>query len=592
MAQVPFTPLIIDGQERPASNSESFEVHKPQSGALVGTAASATSQDCLDAIDAASRALKTWETSSLVERRDIFIEAAGLFTSEKYSKLLQETSSDEMGFASYWGMLDARVARNNLLAQLACMEKLRGEFFPSASVPGVQAFVQRRAKGVIFAIAPWNSPAGLTVRAIAVAIFCGNTVVFKGSELTPRTHYIVAKIFHEAGLPKGVLNCISASAPNTPALVAKIIAHPQIRHINFTGSDRVGKIIAMEAAKVLKPCVLELGGKAPTIVLEDADLKEAARAIAYGAMANSGQVCMSTERVIVHESVAESLVASIKEIVATLKAGDTSTDPSCQLGPLFSERSAERIVGVLKNSQDAGAQVLLGDLTRDKAVLQPHILTGVKPGMSLWDEESFGPVVVIATFKTDEEAIELGNASTYSLTSSVWSADLSKAQRIAFQLRYGTVNINGSTIHSEPTDGLIGLTFLEVVKTTGELTEKQEQWARLPIVSMLPIVGSVSTHIIRQQMKKGKHKDVANVINTWNHHFFHPRHIEIVLMQGVARLSGIDKHSQNEPTMGWSGESLIQRPPDSDSTSKGKGKAKEEEDTTYRLYIRPLPSRT
>ncbi|KAF5351245.1 hypothetical protein D9756_008444 [Leucocoprinus leucothites] len=453
-----FTPLIINGQERPASNSETFDVHKPHSGVRVGTAASATSQDCHDAIDAASTALKDWETSRLVDRRDIFIKAAELFNSEKYSKLLQEAYSEEVAFASYWGILDAKAASHTILAQLSYLGQLRGEFFPSSSVPGAQVHVHRRAKGVIFAIAPWNAPAALTVRSIAVGLFCGNTAVLKGSELTPRIHYIIAKIFHEAGLPNGVLNCISTSAPNTPALVGEIIAHPQIRHVNFTGSDRVGKVIAMEAAKGLKPCVLELGGKAPTVVLEDADLKEAARAIAFGAMANSGQVCMSTERVIVHESVAETLISSIKDIVSTLKAGDTSTDASSQLGPLFSERSAERVVDVLKKSREAGAQVILGDLSRDKAVVQPHILTGIKPGMPLWEEESFGPVMVIATFKTTEEAIELANASTFSLTSSVWSSDIAKARDVASQLRYGTVNINGITIHLEPTDGLLGLT--------------------------------------------------------------------------------------------------------------------------------------
>jgi acyl-CoA reductase-like NAD-dependent aldehyde dehydrogenase len=151
MSEVPFTPLIIDGQERPASNSEVFEVRRPHSDALVGTAASATSQDCRDAIDAASRAFKTWEKTRLVERRDIFLKAAQLFTSEKYTKLLGETSGDEIAFAPYWSMFDARAASNNLLAQIASMDQLRGEFFPSSSVPGVQAFVQPRAKGVLLA---------------------------------------------------------------------------------------------------------------------------------------------------------------------------------------------------------------------------------------------------------------------------------------------------------------------------------------------------------------------------------------------------------------------------------------------------------
>ncbi|EKM78726.1 hypothetical protein AGABI1DRAFT_114330 [Agaricus bisporus var. burnettii JB137-S8] len=457
MSQVPFTPLIIDGKERPGSSSESFEICTPHTGTLVGTAASATSQDCRDAIEAAAKAYKTWEKTRIVERRQIYKKAIELFETEHWKNILTQTSREEIAFTKSWSEFDVFLAKGYVQTGIAVEEKLRGEFYPAAHVPGAMVYVQPRAKGVLFAIAPWNAPAALTVRSISIAIFCGNTIVMKGSELTARTHYLVTKLFHEAGLPNGVLNCISTSPEATPTLVKEIIAHPLIRNVNFTGSDRVGKIIAVEAAKHLKPCVFELGGKAPCIVTEDANLKEAARGIVFGGLANSGQVCMSTERVIVHKDIADSLITAIREMASSIKAGGTPGDPNIQIGPLFSEKSAERFINILTEAKAAGAQALLGDLTRDKAVVQPHLFTGVKPGMKLWDEESFGPVILFSTYENIDDAIDLANATTYSLTSSVWSKDVAKARDIAFQLRYGTVNINGLTLHPEPVDELVGL---------------------------------------------------------------------------------------------------------------------------------------
>lgn len=250
-APVPFTPLVVDGQERPSADSQSFEVYTPQSGNLVGTAAAATSQDCRDAIDAAARALKSWEQTSPVERRNIFLKAADILASEPWTKLLQEANRQEVAFSPYWCTFDSVAPVNYLRAQAGLVDRLRGEFYPSISVPGAQVHVHPRAKGVLYvlplsfhrsdylspnrlAIAPWNAPAVLTVRAVAIPIFCGNTVVLKGSELTPRTHYLVTKAFHEAGLPPGVLNCISTAPSTTPSLVSEIIAHPQVRHINVS----------------------------------------------------------------------------------------------------------------------------------------------------------------------------------------------------------------------------------------------------------------------------------------------------------------------------------------------------------------------
>ncbi|KAJ7253726.1 aldehyde dehydrogenase domain-containing protein [Mycena haematopus] len=248
--------------------------------------------------------------------------------------------------------------------------------------------MKMRAMGVIFGIAPWNAPFGLTLRAIAVPLMCGNTVVIKSSEYSPRTQALAGQLFHEAGFPSGVLNYISMSRESSPELTAQIIAHPLVRKINFTGSDRVGRIIATEAAQHLKPTVLELGGKAPAVVLNDASIPDAANAIVWGAMLHSGQICMSTERVIVQRLAFPALIAQIKTLAASLTAGDSG---DAKLRPLFSEGSAANVLGMLSEAKDAGAEVLLGDLGRDGAVVRPHLVAGVGPGMRLWERESFGP---------------------------------------------------------------------------------------------------------------------------------------------------------------------------------------------------------
>ncbi|GLB39348.1 putative aldehyde dehydrogenase [Lyophyllum shimeji] len=446
----PFTPLCIDGQWVPSSTNATFDVTNPASGQVVGQAASASSEDCKAAVDSAAKAFETWEHSTNGERAAIFIKAAELAATEKYKAKIVETTGEETGAMEYWCMFNAMIARGALMGAAGLVNQLTGQTLPSA-VPGAKVEVHRRAAGVILSIAPWNAPFALTLRAVAVPILCGNTVVLKSSEYSPRSQAVAVELLHEAGLPRGVLNYVSMSREAAPALTAELIAHPKVRKVNFTGSDRVGRIIAMEAAKHLKPCILELGGKAPVVVLDDAPVSDAAKAIVHGAMAHSGQVCMSTERVIVQRGVAQPLVAAVRELCAS--------ESLPKLGPLFSEASAENVVRLVKEAVGKGAELVLGDMERRGCVVGPHVLLGVQPGkgMELWERESFGPVVAFAVVDTKEEAVELANDSEYSLTASVWTKDIYAANEVASRIRAGYVNINGSTIHSEPLAGLRGL---------------------------------------------------------------------------------------------------------------------------------------
>ncbi|KAF9487569.1 ALDH-like protein [Pleurotus eryngii] len=429
----PLTKLFINGEYRPSSSEPpTFEVLNPFSHQVVGLCSTASSRDCHDAIEAANKALASWENTTPWQRRDVLLKAADLISTEKYKRALIAGQQEETAATDGWGYGQWVVAQNFLRTTASMANELKGESFVSGSVAGAQVVTQRRALGVILAIAPWNAALTLTLRTIAVPILCGNTIVFKCSELSPRSQAI---------------------------LTAEIIAHPMVRKVAFTGSERVGRILAMEAAKFLKPCVLELGGKAPVVVLSDASIREAARSIVFGAMAHSGQVCMSAERVIVQQDVAEQLVGEVKRLCEGIKAGDPSnpSDPSVKLGALFSEASARNVVSMMQEAVDGGVRLVLGNLKHEGSVVQPHLLADVDVGMRLWKEESFGPVTVFMSVNTIDDAVEMANATTYSLSAALWTTNVHSVMAVAPRIRAGVTSVNGPTFHSEAYVGVVGL---------------------------------------------------------------------------------------------------------------------------------------
>ncbi|EMD35466.1 hypothetical protein CERSUDRAFT_96582 [Gelatoporia subvermispora B] len=450
---VPFTQLYIGGKYRAASDNGAYEVRNPYSQQVVGTASAATSQDCKDAIEAAHRAYTTWENSPLQQRRDIFLKAAELIQEDRYKQQFSKAIQDETAAGDFLSGFNLVVAVEFLRLYAAQTLEYKSKSFTSAN-PGGHVIEVRKAKGVVFAIAPWNAPLVLTIRAIGTPILCGNAVVLKCSEVSPRSQAIVLELFKEAGLPDGVLNFISTSRSDAPTRVAEIIANPLVRAINFTGSDVVGRVIAGEAAKYLKPCVFELGGKSPVVVLEDADVERAARAITSSALLHSGQICMSTERVIVARKVAPALTNALTQLFSKVRAGGPGSD----LSALFREDSAVKVTDMIKDAKEKGAKILVGDGTRQGAVVQPHLVANVKTDMWIWNRETFGPVTTIIEFDTVEEAIELANTSDYSLTSALWTQNVNAAIDVGGRIRASYVNINGPTIHFEgAADGIGGL---------------------------------------------------------------------------------------------------------------------------------------
>jgi acyl-CoA reductase-like NAD-dependent aldehyde dehydrogenase len=320
-----------------------------------------------------------------------------------------------------------------------------GEVIPSDK-PGCLAFSYRQPVGVVLGIAPWNAPIILGVRAIAMPLACGNTVVLKASETCPATHRLIGEALRDAGLPEGVVNVVTNAPADAAAIVDALIAHPAVKRVNFTGSTKVGKIIAEQAAHHLKPVLLELGGKAPLIVLDDADLDAAVNAAAFGAYANQGQICMSTELAVVDESVADSFVQKLAAKAASLPAGDPKGH--VVLGPMVGPEAADRVEALIKEAVAAGAKLAAGG-TRQGTVLTATVLDRVTPSMRLYREESFGPVLCVVRVKGVDEAVRVANASEYGLSASVFGRDVLRAFNVGKRVQSGICHINGPTVHDE-----------------------------------------------------------------------------------------------------------------------------------------------
>jgi acyl-CoA reductase-like NAD-dependent aldehyde dehydrogenase len=320
-----------------------------------------------------------------------------------------------------------------------------GEVIPS-DIPGNLAMAIRQPAGVVLGIAPWNAPVILGTRAVAMPLACGNTVVLKSSEACPALHRLIGQVFEEAGFPAGVVNVVSNAPADAPAVVERLIAHPAVRRVNFTGSTHVGRIIGELSAKHLKPALLELGGRNPLVVLDDADLDAAVEAAAFSAFFNQGQICMSADRIIVQRMVAEAFLDKFATKVGSLRAGKPG---EAVLAAMVDAKAAQRVKHMVDDALAKGARLVTAPPALDGAVLQPAIVDQVSPDMLLSQEESFGPVVTILRADSDDEAVGLANASDYGLSAAVFSRDIGRALAVARRIESGICHINGPTVHDE-----------------------------------------------------------------------------------------------------------------------------------------------
>jgi benzaldehyde dehydrogenase (NAD) len=340
------------------------------------------------AVEAAAEAFKTWSQTGPSERRALLLKAAEKL--EAKTPQFIEAVSAETGATGMWGGFNVFLAAGMLREAAALTTQIVGEIIPS-DVPGSLAMGVRQPAGVVLGIAPWNAPVILGVRAIATPLACGNTVILKGSENCPRTHQLIIEALQEAGFPPGVVNYITNAPADAGAVVEAIVAHPAVRRVNFTGSTRVGRLIAMTCAKYLKPAVLELGGKAPLLVLDDADLDDAVNGAAFGCFANSGQICMSTERLIVDEKVADEFVKKFATKAKSLPLGDPRKPEPVVLGSVIGMSTVEHCNALIDDALAKGAKLVCGGKV-DSTLRPATLLDHVTPAMRIYHEETFGPV--------------------------------------------------------------------------------------------------------------------------------------------------------------------------------------------------------
>lgn len=435
-------PLVIGGKEK--TTSDSFPVVSPATGETVHKCSNANVADAEEAVEAAAAALNDWKRKTPAERRDIFLKAAQILvqrTDELASYMESETAASRD-----WANFNLDLTREMLIDVAGRISAATTGAIPATRDANVSAMVVKEPYGVVLAMAPWNAPYILGMRAVLFPLAVGNTVVFKGSELSPRTMWGICSVLAEAGVPHGALSLIFCSRETAASVTETLIAHKHMKKINFTGSTSVGRIIGRLSGQHLKPVLLELGGKAPAIVWEDADLDNAAAQCTLGAYLAAGQVCMSTERIIVHKAVSEQFRGKFAACV------DKFFPSSADAPILVQSQGVTRNHELLKDALSKGAEVVVGDAEAKEAnahSMRPVAISGVTPDMDIYMTESFGPTVSLIEVSSEEEALRIANDTEYGLSSAVFTADLRRALRLAHGIETGAVHINSISVHDE-----------------------------------------------------------------------------------------------------------------------------------------------
>ncbi len=433
--------FFIGGQWVAPSSKDGIDVHNAGTGEVMGSVPAGGEKDINAAVAAARAALEGWSQTP-VEKRAEFLEkiSAGLKArAEELAKLIAQ----EVGMPI---KLAGRIQAGLPIANFANYAKLVRSFKFEESVGN--SVVVREAVGVVGAITPWNYPLHQIALKVAPALAAGCTVVLKPSEVAPFNAFLLAEVMESVGLPKGVFNLVTGLGQTAGEALVK---HPEVDMISFTGSTRAGKRISELAAQTVKRVALELGGKSASVILDDADLATAVKATVNGCYLNSGQTCTALTRMLVPESKYAEAAKVAAEVANSFTLGDPLSE-STKLGPLTSAAQLERVRGYIKKGIAEGAELVAGGADAPQGLpggyfVKPTVFGKVKPGSTIEQEEIFGPVLSIITYKNEDEAIRIANDTPYGLAGAVWSKDDAHAQKVARRIRAGQVDVNGGAFN-------------------------------------------------------------------------------------------------------------------------------------------------
>lgn len=428
--------MIIDGKE--VDSQEKIEVNNPATLEIIATIPYGGEKEAKHAADAAARAFKMWAKKTAAERSQLLMNWFHLIDQNKEE--IAEIMTTEQGKPLPEALGEVGYANSFISWYAEEGKRIYGETIP-ASAANKRLFVQKQPIGVIAAITPWNFPAAMITRKVAPALAAGCTAVIKPSEFTPLTALRIVQLAKKAGIPDGVLNIVTGDAAQ---IGTAWMEDSKIRKISFTGSTRVGKLLMRQAADTVKKVSLELGGHAPFIITENADLEKAAKGLIVSKYRNAGQTCVCANRVFVHESIEKPFIEIYKAEVAKLKTGNGLVQGN-DVGPLINEAAIKKVQTQLDDAVKKGAQLVMGGdgLNEEKGYfITPAILTNVTDEMQCMNEETFGPLTPITTYSTTEEVIQRANNTPYGLAAYIFTQDIAEAILLAEGVEYGIVGLN------------------------------------------------------------------------------------------------------------------------------------------------------